>query len=247
MVSFQIPVCFNPLRGLGPRRTIAVCHQIHAIDVSIRSAAWGRGERQTLRRLPFGTMFQSAPRLGAAENETASKISLASFLFQSAPRLGAAENTLHSHAGTDSLLFQSAPRLGAAENFAAHLISRFVPGFNPLRGLGPRRTSLSASRASDKWFQSAPRLGAAENCLALNSALITGDSRFSANHTSPNARAVPITVSGAKKSSLFKELPGHIPDFAKPPHLRVHLGFAERIIWGLLFKFMFTSTLSARG
>ena len=36
-------------------------------------------------------------------------------------------------------------------------------GFNPLRGLGPRRTTVKLGRIRKEKFQSAPRLGAAEN------------------------------------------------------------------------------------
>ncbi|MGC9261741.1 MAG: GspE/PulE family protein, partial [Phycisphaerae bacterium] len=90
---------FNPLRGLGPRRTLhhKSPHNIKRVsirsaawgrgeptartlraclgDVSIRSAAWGRGERGEFRACRGRLLFQSAPRLVAAENFIAMAIS----------------------------------------------------------------------------------------------------------------------------------------------------------------------------
>ena len=42
-------------------------------------------------------------------------------------------------------------------------LHRALASFNPLRGLGPRRTSENKMVPKAGLFQSAPRLGAAEN------------------------------------------------------------------------------------
>ncbi len=85
---------FNPLRGLGPRRTQTV--ELRALEsyVSIRSAAWGRGEHRPEIFPARVCVFQSAPRLGAAENALLLAKLEAFAMFQSAPRLGAAENVI---------------------------------------------------------------------------------------------------------------------------------------------------------
>ena len=163
-MSSPAPGYFNPLRGLGPRRT------------SRALAFAGRA------------LFQSAPRLGAAENHAAVPVPASSHGFQSAPRLGAAENksggmpdrrrgvSIRSAAwgrGERTRRILGSMRQpvsirsaawGRGERSRSRYGSCPADCFNPLRGLGPRRTSSRPAVVCPSiQFQSAPRLGAAEN------------------------------------------------------------------------------------
>ena len=83
---------FNPLRGLGPRRTIRLTMVLRWLNP-----------------------FQSAPRLGAAENVVQASAIAATVRFQSAPRLGAAENCLALNSAltdTDSVFSANRPLAG---------------------------------------------------------------------------------------------------------------------------------------
>ncbi len=169
----RIPVTyqsFNPLRGLWPRRTIQSLGSAAALPpfqsaprlvaaengtastgafnvsgVSIRSAACGRGEPQSITMAIGANTFQSAPRLVAAENYHLFLFTGAMVLFQSAPRLVAAENVTPD----DMYLARNVSIRSAAcsrgEPWYVFIASSGLDGFNPLRGLWPRRTKTLSS------------------------------------------------------------------------------------------------------
>ena len=86
-------------------------------------------------------MFQSAPRLGAAENDVTSIAGMTIIVSIRSAAWGRGE-PVTIILSRPELKFQSAPRLGAAENIPGDCTPGGIIGFNPLRGLGPRRTAL---------------------------------------------------------------------------------------------------------
>ncbi len=109
---------FNPLRGLGPRRT-------------------------THKDNPqFYDLFQSAPRLGAAENVAVTYNDLTNMSFNPLRGLGPRRTDVLKAVVAGLVVSIRSAAWGRGEHRFGYGFPDPADGFNPLRGLGPRRTAL---------------------------------------------------------------------------------------------------------
>ena len=204
--------------------------------VSIRSAAWGRGEPRHPGADMSTRMFQSAPRLGAAENRLAEGRGPSATSFNPLRGLGPRRTSVFGKSGLRRSVSIRSAAWGRGERriFPARTAITIVSIRSAAWGRGEQM--VSDGKIERAVFQSAPRLGAAENCLALTLGIIRADSHFSANRHLRDTLFAPFPATDEEKFSLFKELSHN----ANPPYFRARWGFAEYIICCLLCNCMVT-------
>ena len=136
-------ICFNPLRGFGPRRTTQAAAPGSVFMFQSAPRLWA-AENKALRKVNSKELFVSIRSAALGRGERTCCPAFRAFLmFQSAPRLWAAENCVRVREPRRFCSFQSAPRLWAAENdVEPKLVFIGQTRFNPLRGFGPRRTTV---------------------------------------------------------------------------------------------------------
>ena len=180
-------------RAIGCRRTPRI--RPSTPNESRPRKRQGRGEPGSAGVLTRPWLFQSAPRLGAAENFAGFGVRRAGFVSIRSAAWGRGEPRSRSgtreqpwvsirsaawgrgeqvwrNAGSAPRRFNPLRGLGPRRTYAENSGLDATACFNPLRGLGPRRTiAVAVLIVSCGLFQSAPRLGAAENVFSPSSSL----------------------------------------------------------------------------